>query len=200
MGIYLRKMRVKKPKFKQTIPKEAKRVFKGVIFDVYQWKQKMFDGSFQIFERLRRSDTVIIVPVTSRGRIIVTEEEQPDKKPFIGVAGGRVRKGENIKKAAVRELLEETGYKADKLVFWNAIQPFGKIDWTVYTFVAKNCHKVGKPQLDAGEKISIKLVSFEEFVDLVTRKDFDDLEIVKRVIMAKKDPKEIEALQRFLIA
>jgi hypothetical protein len=32
-------------------PKGAKLAFRGVVFDVYQWKQRMFDGSYQTFER-----------------------------------------------------------------------------------------------------------------------------------------------------
>ena len=35
------------------VPKQAKRVFKGVIFDVYQWEQEMFDGTKEIFEKLK---------------------------------------------------------------------------------------------------------------------------------------------------
>jgi len=38
---------------------QAQRVFKGIIFDVYQWKQKMFDGSQGIFEMLKRPDTAL---------------------------------------------------------------------------------------------------------------------------------------------
>ena len=42
---------------KQQLPKNAKRVFKGKIFDVYQWDQKMFDNSVEIFEKMKRTDT-----------------------------------------------------------------------------------------------------------------------------------------------
>ncbi len=38
------------------IPPNAKRVFKGIIFDVYQWQQKMFDGSKETFEMLKRAN------------------------------------------------------------------------------------------------------------------------------------------------
>lgn len=193
-------MKIHKPLSKQPLPKEAKRVFKGVLFDVYQWDQEMFDGSVQTFEKLKRADTVMIVPVTKDGKIILTEQEQPGKRPFISVVGGRVENGENIQDAAQRELFEEAGCKTDKLLLWNAIQPVGKIEWAVYTFIAKNCEIVSKPELDAGEKIKLKLVTFEEFIEIVEREDFDDLEIVMKIAEAKTDPQKMAALRRKLLS
>lgn len=61
-------------------------MFKGVIFDVYQWEQEMFDGTTQTFEKLKRPDTIMVIPVTEDGKIILTEQEQPGKKPFISAA------------------------------------------------------------------------------------------------------------------
>lgn len=45
------------------IPSEATKVFDGVIFDVYQWQQKMFDGSIETFEMLKRVSTVGIIAI-----------------------------------------------------------------------------------------------------------------------------------------
>lgn len=193
-------MTIQRPKSKQPLPKKAKKVFKGVLFDVYQWQQKMFDGSTQTFEKLKRADTVMIVPITKDGKIILTEQEQPGKRSFISVVGGRVENGENIQDAAQRELLEEAGCKTEKLVLWNAIQPVGKIEWAVYTFIAKNCEVVSKPELDAGEKIKLKFVTFEEFIEIVAQDDFDDLEIVMKIAEARIDPKKMKSLRRKLLS
>ncbi len=43
------------------IPDSAKRMFEGIIFDVYQWKQTQFDGTTRDFEMLKRPDTVVIL-------------------------------------------------------------------------------------------------------------------------------------------
>ena len=53
------------PEWAKLVPKEAKKVFSGVIYDVYQWPQEMFDGSMQTFEMLGRPDTVKILAVLS---------------------------------------------------------------------------------------------------------------------------------------
>ena len=159
-------MEINRPKSKQPIPDNAKKVFDGVLFDVYQWEQELFDGTKTVFEKLKRPDTVVVFPVLDDGKIILTEQEQPGKEPFIGAAGGRVDEGEGILEAAERELLEETGYEASEFVLWDAQHPTSKIDWVVYTFIAKGLKKIADLNLDAGEKITLKPVNFDEFVDI----------------------------------
>ena len=42
------------------IPEHAKRVFSGIMFDVRQREQEMFDGSTSIFEAATREHTVCV--------------------------------------------------------------------------------------------------------------------------------------------
>ncbi len=190
-------MEIQRPKSKQPIPDNAKRVFKGVLFDVYQWEQEVFDGTKATFEKLKRPDTVVVFPVLPDGKIILTEQEQPGKEPFIGATGGRVDEGEDILAAAKRELLEESGYEAEEFILWDAQHPTGKIDWVVYTFIAKGLKKVADLHLDAGEKITLKTVTLDELIDISMEKKFEEKEIVFKLFEAKFDPKkraELEAL------
>src|SRR5688572_20587166 len=99
-------MNIEKPKSKQPIPDNAKKVFEGVIFDVYQWEQEMYDGTKAVFEKLRRPDTVSIIPVTESGQIIFSYQEQPGTAGAYSTLGGRVDEGEDVLDAAKRELLE----------------------------------------------------------------------------------------------
>src|SRR3989338_338565 len=120
INVRINKMDIQRPQSKQPIPPHAKRVFQGVIFDVYQWEQEMFDGTRAIFEKLKRPDTVVVFPVLPDGKIILTEQEQPGKKPFIGATGGRIDEGEEVLAAARRDLLEESGYEASEFILWGA--------------------------------------------------------------------------------
>src|SRR3989344_1513944 len=99
-------MKIQRPESKQPMPDDAKKVFNGKIFDVYQWEQELYDGTKVTFEKLKRPDTVVVFPVLDDGRIILTEQEQPNKKNFIGATGGRVDEGQDGFMAAKRELLE----------------------------------------------------------------------------------------------
>ncbi|MFC1649251.1 NUDIX domain-containing protein [Patescibacteria group bacterium] len=174
-------IKIKRPKSKQPLPKSAKKVFDGQIFDVYQWKQKMFDGSFSTFEKIVRQDTVMVIPVTQKGKIVLIEEKQPGKKPFLAVAGGRIEKGEAVLEAAERELLEETGLKASEFFLFDAVQPVSKIEWAVYTLIARRCKKIKNLTLDSGEKINPIEVTFDEFMKIIVSKKFQDSEITWRM-------------------
>jgi len=180
---------------KQPIPEHADCVFQGVMFDVYQWDQVMYDGSTARFEKLKRPDTVVVFPVLPDGRILLTEQEQPGKRPFVGAAGGRVDPGEEVLDAAKRELLEETGYAADTLLLWDAVQPASKIEWAVYTFIAKDVHKVTEMALDAGEKISLRPTTFDDFLHVATSGSFAEVEVVPKVYEALLDSEKMRALR-----
>lgn len=163
---------------------------------MYQWKQEMFDGTTEIFEKLKRPDTVVVYPVLPDGRIILTEQEQPGKEPFIGATGGRVDEGEGILEAAKRELLEESGYKAEKFILWDAQQPIGKIDWAIYTFIAKGLKKVAEINLDAGEKITLKPVTFDEFLETGINNQFAEKAVKSALREAVLNPEKKEELRK----
>lgn len=184
----------------RTIPKHAKRVFHGAVFDVYQWRQRMFDGSTQTFERARRADSVTIVPVTKRGTILLSRERQPGKPPFVGVPGGIVDGNETPREAARRELLEETGYSAARLIPWFSYQAGSRIDWTIHLFVARGCEKVRPQHLDAGEHITVREVTFPAFLrTLTTSRQARNQELVLLALKAHADKRELRRLYRTII-
>ena len=190
-------MDIIRPTSIQPIPDYAKKVFEGVIFDVYQWEQELFDGTKTLFEKLKRPDTVVVFPVLPDGKILLTEQEQPGKEPYIGATGGRVDDGEDILAAAQRELLEESGYEAEEFILWDAQHPTSKIDWVVYTFIAKGLKKVSDLQLDGGEKIHLKPVAFEEFMDIALyNKNFSEKEIISKLYEAKLNIEKKNALEK----
>ncbi len=146
----------------EKIPKTAKRVFKGTIFDVYQWKQKTFDGSYELYEAVKRLDTVIIIP-TLGSRVVVVKERQPRVPESLGFISGRIERKEKPLDAAKRELLEETGMKARS---WKLLKGYDmpggtKIAWKGYLYAARECKRVSEPILEPGELIEPRLVSFE---------------------------------------
>lgn len=190
-------MEIKRPKSRQPIPKNAERVFKGVVFDVYQWEQELYDGTKKTFEKLKRPDTVVVFPVLSDGTIILTEQEQPGKEPFIGATGGRVDEGEDIITAAKRELLEESGYEAEEFILWDSQHPISKIDWVVYTFIAKGLKKVADLKLDGGEKIKLLPSTLDNLIDVATNshQDFYEKEVIVKFFDAKLNPEKMKELR-----
>ncbi len=188
-------MKIDRPPSRQPMPENARRVFTGKIFDTYQWDQKMYDGSFETFEKLKRPDTAIVFPVLPDGRILLSRQEQPGKKPFISGLGGRMEEGEDVIMAAARELREESGYAATEWALWKAQQPISKVDWAVYILVAYGAHKVSDQNLDAGEKVDLMTVTFDEFLQLVRNPIFAEFEIALDMYEALLDPAAYQKLK-----
>lgn len=180
------------------IPDHAKKVFQGEIFEVYQWDQQLFDNTFATFEALKRIDTVIVIPVTTDGKIILIEEEQPHRPLRIGPVAGKVDPGETSEQAAGRELLEETGFSSRNIKLWYKQEPVTKIDWNVYTYVAKGCNKVAEQNLEGGEKITPILLDFDQFLKKVSAVDFPNLSLKIKILEAKLDPKKMTNLKSLL--
>lgn len=148
-------------KLPSNIPPHAELVHDGVIFQVYQWQQQLFDGSYTTFEAARREPVVTVIPVIG-DKIVILHEEQPAHEPRISFPGGRIDPNEDIFDAAKRELHEETGmvFKNLKLVMVEDIGS-GKFDWWAFRFIATGLEQTDEPHIDPGEKIRVEQVSFD---------------------------------------
>lgn len=175
-------MQIKRPVSKQPIPDSAKIVFSGILFDVYQWDQVQYDGTTKTFEKVKRHDTVGVLAVTKEKKILLLQQEQPGTIPFLGMPGGIIDLQEDVFEAAKRELLEETGYMSDNWTLFEAVQPVSKIDWAIYTFVARDCQKIAEMHLDSGEKIQLKEVDWEEFLRILLDDSFRDHELTLKAL------------------
>lgn len=180
------------------IPDNAKMVFNGILHDVYQWDQLLFDGSTATFEAIRKRDSVTVVAITD-GKIIINNEEQPMRPPFVAFPGGIIEDSGNILENAKRELLEETGYASDDWQEWFVSDPLNhaKIEWNNNVFIARNCKKVGEQKLDPGEKISTHLISFDEFLELrhnPASRNKDFFPLLKKVAHSDEEKQKLREL------
>ncbi len=153
------------------IPKNAKKVFEGIIFDIYQWEQEMFNGSTATFEMLKRPYGTQVLPIVG-DKILVVKEQQPNMSEQYGLVGGQHEKDETALDAIQREMLEEVGYSSEQWELWKTKNLYTRIDWTVSTFIARDCKKTSEPRLDPGEKITPLLVSFDEFMEIILDPNF----------------------------
>ncbi len=151
--------------FIMKIPDKAKKVFTGIIFDTYQWEQEMFDGSKATFERIHRAPSVECIAIVDN-KIITLEQAQPNRDWYPSLPGGRIDKGEEPMEAIARELLEETGYTSESFELFREYFGNSKLYFPEYIFIARNCKKIAKQNIEAGEKINIKLSTFDEFLNI----------------------------------
>jgi ADP-ribose pyrophosphatase len=170
------------------IPPQAKRVFKGIIFDVYHWQQKMFDGTLKTFEMIKRANTIEVIAIKD-GKICISHQSQPNKKDFYSLFGGRAEEGEEPLTTAKRELLEESGMTSDNWKLYKSYYPFQEIDWEIYTYVAKDCKKVADPKLDSGEQIEMEELDFDKFIEFVLSDKYWGNELVIDILRMKVERK-----------
>lgn len=191
-------MEIQRPKPHQEFPADAKKVFSGVLFEVYQWPQKLFDGRTATYERLKRHDSVVILAATTEGKMLVQREQQPGMGWYESAPCGSIDSGESPEAAAARELFEETGYKAQELKLWYSEQIDHRTDWAIYVFVARGCVRNGESNPGAGERVVPREVSFDDFLLTVASDNFKNANIATRLLRAVLVPSEMIALKKRL--
>jgi ADP-ribose pyrophosphatase len=160
-------MRSYTPQGAKLVPIRAERVFKGVIYEVYQWQQLMFDGSYQTFEMLKRPDTVKVLAIKDE-KIIILDQEQPGCEAFYDLPGGRHDVAAEAElEAAKRETIEETGmtFKSWRLIY--VTQSSSKVESFLYVYLATDFIGQTEQHLDPGEKIKIMELGFDDVSDIL---------------------------------
>ncbi|MDD9952712.1 MAG: NUDIX hydrolase [Candidatus Woesearchaeota archaeon] len=178
------------------IPTQAKKVFTGEIFSVYQWEQKLFDDSTTTFEACKRPDTVQVIPIHD-GKPVLLKEEQPHIGEFYGLVGGRIDEGEEPLAAAERELREETGMQSDHWELFKKTEYEGKIEWNTYYYIARDCTNATEQHLEPGEKIELIECSVSKFLRIVHKENFRNRDFLFHILQMEHNH-ELEGFKRKL--
>ena len=151
------------------IPKQAKKVFSGILYDVYHWEQKLPGNHYKTFEGVKKLDTVVVL-ATSGNKVILVEEKRVGARMEIGAAGGHVERGEKPLHAAKRELLEESGYASSK---WKLLDVWDHSSLTIdqknYFYAACDCKEVSDMRLEDGEVITPLKFNFEQMISMAKK-------------------------------
>ncbi len=155
------------PNNSQLIPEQAELVFSGVFYSVYHWQQNLFDNSKATFEMLKRADTAVTIAATD-DKVVVIEDEQPHLGKRVTIPGGRVEpKDESTLAAAQRETREETGLTFNNWRLIKVVQPSNEVEFFVHIYLASDLKEKGEMNLEAGERIKVKPLSFEEVKSMI---------------------------------
>lgn len=180
------------------VPDDAKLVFHGGIFDVFQWPQQLFDGRTVTFEMAKRTDTVLIMVVRD-GQLLLAQDAQPGRPTFTDLPGGRPDEEDGSwLVAAQRELREETGLSCAQWRLVNVRQPAHKVEWFSVLYLAYDITDESAQTLDpGGERIELLWKPFVEVRDEVLSGQNTDMDYLIPFFIRVKTVDELLALPAF---
>ena len=185
------------PKNAHCMPAKAKKVFSGIIFDIFQWQEQLYDGTYKTFEMAKRADTVQIIGITNDGNVITINEQQPDGLVrTCSLPGGRVDPEDiNVVSAAKREMQEETGYAFTNWKLLRVHQPQFRIERFIYMYVCWQVVDATKPKPDSGEKIEVVHTSWQDFLQnapkkIVTENNLNKYKNTQDLIASPENPSD----------
>ncbi len=132
-------------------------------------------GNDHDFFCIESADWVNVVPITPQEEIVMVRQFRHGSESLtLEIPGGMVDPGEAPLVAGARELLEETGYRAERLLPVGAVNPnpalFGN---RVHTFVATGAVRVADIRNEGAEETRVELVPAARISELVRRGDID---------------------------
>ncbi|HEX6307265.1 MAG TPA: NUDIX hydrolase [Longimicrobiales bacterium] len=112
---------------------------------------------------------VHVIPFTADGRVILVEQFRPGvQKLSLEFPAGVMEECEDPVAAALRELEEETGYRAGSAEVIGDFDPDPAIQSNrINVIVARGCVAEGRENQDDGEDVEVRVVDASEVDDLI---------------------------------
>ena len=160
-------------------------MYKGSMLEFYKDTIVTPDGKTVYWDHIEHKGAAAVVAVRDDGRIIMVRQfrNSADKETLEIPAGG-INKGEPVKTAAIRELEEETGYKADpdnvrKLI--SIITAVAFCNEKVDIYVADKLTK-SVQQLDEEENINVEYYTLQELKDMIMNGIIEDSKTISAIL------------------
>lgn len=159
----------------------------GAILDYYQDTIQIPNGNVAKWDFIKHNGAAAVVPVDDEGRLIMVRQYRNalDRYTLEIPAGGLQTPQEPTRDAAIRELAEETGYRAGKV----------ELLLTIRTTVAFCNEKIdiylareltpGNQHLDEDEYVQVGAYTLQELTDKIYAGEIQDSKTVAAVLAYK---------------
>lgn len=158
--------------------------FKGKILNVYVKEMRLPNGYLSRIEIVKHPGAVLIAPLLSKNKIILLRQFRPVISSYIyELPAGTLEKGEQPAECARREIIEETGYKAKKLIRLGVIVPVpGYSTEKIFIYKAEKLYKT-KRMHQANEVIEILTMSKQQIKQLFKSGKIVDAKTISALCM-----------------
>ncbi|MDD5100997.1 MAG: NUDIX hydrolase [Syntrophales bacterium] len=164
-----------------------KLMYRCRVFDVYEGDAQLPDG--RIFKQswIDHRPCIAVVPVNSDGNLVLIRQYRHAVGGMIVEipAGNMDRDGESVEACVQRELSEEIGFRAGRLVrlFEGYLVP-GYCNEYMYFYLALDLHPASLPG-DEDEYIRVMTISFAEARRMIRDKEIIDAKTALGIQMAR---------------
>ena len=144
-------------------------VYTGDYLKVYRDTVSLPNGASSYREYLQHPGAVMIIPVFENGDVLVERQYRyPMRKVFVEFPAGKKDAGEAPLETAQRELLEETGYTAQRYTHITDIHnALAYCDEVIHFYIAEDLHDSGQQKLDDNEFVQVMRVPLAELMNWI---------------------------------
>jgi ADP-ribose pyrophosphatase len=147
---------------------KSRMVFRGKVFGVRRDEVVEPGGLRVTREVIAHPGSVVVLPVMADGKILMIRQYRYATRQYLWeLVAGRIDEGERVKKAAARELKEETGYKANRFTEFLELFPTpGFLEERMHILLAEGL-EAGEAEPEADEKIISRAYTMEELQQMM---------------------------------
>ncbi len=164
-----------------------KEIFDGKIIRVHLDDIELPDGSKSFREVVEHSGGVCVVALTDEDEILMVRQYRyPFKKVLLELPAGKLERGEEPLCAGIRELEEECGVVADKIVSLGKIYPtVAYCSEIIHIFAATGLNTTHQ-HLDEGEFLGVEKIKLADALQMVMNGEIRDAKTVVAVMKIAK--------------
>ena len=154
---------------------ESEVIYSGKIIDVYKDKVVLPNGTFTYREYIKHCKASCVLARLPNGKFLVEKQfRYPYQEVLYEFPAGKCDENEEPIHTALRELEEETGYKASKITYLGLTYPTcAYSDEIIYLYFAESLTKTSQ-NLDENENVEVIELSFEEIINLIKKGELKD--------------------------
>ena len=147
----------------------------GKVYNLIRENVTLDNGVTTDVEFIEHPGATAIIPMLTQTKLILLKQYRHALRDYIWeIPAGTLDPQESILNCAKRELIEETGYSADKWHELGAITPVpGYSDERIHIFLAANLEPAER-HLDKDEIIDIHAREFHDALDMIKRGEIQD--------------------------